>query len=370
MMASKADLLRKQGAHVFNFSTGDPILVNHPIVLSAAKTALEDGLSPYAPVAGLLELRQLAAAWMNHRYGTALDSSQTIVTCGGKFAIYAALQTLLEPGDEVLIPAPHWVSYPEMVRLSLGSPRLILTSDTCGWKLSPQMLKAQITSKSKILIFNNACNPTGVLYSRKEIQELLQIAKEADLLVISDEVYSEIVFDGAEFISCSSFPEHSSRVIVVESCSKNFGMAGWRVGFGFGPKEIISNMIALQSQTTSGTSLFSQKIAIQVLKAPEKIASYVREKMDIRRRLFFDTFNRVFSQSVQPPPSALYFFTKIGDNSAQICEQLLSEGLIALVPGIAFGMEGFARFAFTEAENDIVKGLEALARLWHTTKSF
>jgi aspartate/methionine/tyrosine aminotransferase len=360
-----ADHLRKKGVHVCNFAAGDPVLDNHPAILEAAQQALQEKASPYAPIAGLMELRTLAADWMNRRYQAQYDSSQTVVTCGGKFGIYAALCVLLESGDEVLIPAPYWVSYPEMVRLAAGVPRCIPTS--APWKLTPQSLKSHLTTRSKVLILNNACNPTGALYSHQEIEDLLLAAKEANLTVISDEVYSELVFDGALFVSCSSFPAHRSRVIVIESCSKNFGMAGWRVGFAFGPVEIIDNMIALQSQSTTGTSLLSQKAAIGALQYADAVSSYVREAMDRRRELFFQTFNHLFSTNLVPVPSALYFFAKLGENSVELCKRLLETAHVALVPGIGFGQEGYARFAFTEKEEQIVKGLTALQTAWRPT---
>jgi aspartate aminotransferase len=361
---TQATQLIEKGIQVVNFAAGDPVLANHPAILEAAKQALKEELSPYAPVAGLIELRRLAADWMNRRYQAQYAIKQTMVTCGGKFGLYAALQVLLEPGDEVLIPAPHWVSYPEMVRLGAGVPILISTSSSSGWKLTPQLLQAHLSRKSKILILNNACNPTGALYSRKEIKDLLFVAKEAKLTVISDEVYSELVFDQKEFVSCSSFPEHRSHLIVIESCSKNFGMAGWRVGFAFGPEEIISNMIALQSQSTTGTSLFSQKAAIGALRHADAVSSYVREAMNQRRQLFFKTFNRLFSTNIHPVSSSLYFFAKVEENSLNFCAKILDKAHVALVPGIGFGVEGYVRFAFTEREAEIVRGLEALKMHW------
>ncbi len=296
IISLKANQLREKGVHVFNFAAGDPILANHPVVLEAARAAIQTGMSPYAPIAGLTQLRELAADWMNGRYRAGYTPDQTVVTCGGKFGIYAALQILLDPGDETLLLAPYWVSYPEMVRLASGVPKII-----CNWKLTPQELRNHLSKRSKVLILNNACNPTGVLYSRKEIEEILLIAKEANLFVISDEVYSELVFDGAEFVSCSSFKEHQSHVLVIESCSKNFAMAGWRVGFAFGPKKIIANIIALQSQSTTGTSLISQKAAIGALQHQEKVSAYVREAMNKRRDLLFKTWNHLFSTNIPPP---------------------------------------------------------------------
>ncbi len=363
LISAQADRMKKSGIHVFNFSAGDPIVNNHPSILEAAELALQEAISPYAPVAGLLDLRSLAANWMKRRYKAEYAVNETVVTCGGKFGLYSALQILTEPGDEVLIAAPYWVSYPEMIKLASAVPRPIKTSEEQQWKLTPDSLRSHITKKAKVLLFNNACNPTGALYSREEIAELLDIAAEMNLMVISDEVYSELVFDGHPFVSCSSFSEHRSRVIVIESCSKNFAMAGWRVGFAFGPSEVISNMIALQSQSTTGTALISQKAAIGALSNADAVSSYVRETMRRRRTLFFDTLHRLFSKNMKPAPSALYFFVKIREeNSVPFCKQLLEECHVALVPGIGFGMEKHVRFAFTDQEEELVKGLEALKK--------
>lgn len=350
-ISAKAQEMRAQGIRVYNFAAGDPVLPNHPLLLEAAQKVLQDGHSPYAPIAGLTELRISAARWMNERYNSFFQLDETVITVGGKFGIYAALQVLVREGDEVIIPAPHWVSYPEMVHLAKATPIIVQTA----WKLTPELLRANITPKSRVLILNNACNPTGVLYTKTEIAELLSIAVQAGMMVISDEVYSEIVFDEAKFISCASFPEYRSNVLIIESCSKNFAMAGWRVGFAFGPKELIDSIIALQSQSTTGTSFISQKVALAALHHSRTIAAYVRDAMDSRRKLFFATFNRLFGTNIKPPAAALYFFAEI-DN----VEEILTQAHVALVPGIAFGVEGYARFAYTESEEEIVKGLEAL----------
>jgi aspartate/methionine/tyrosine aminotransferase len=238
-----------------------------------------------------------------------------------------------------------------MVSMAKATPVIVQTR----WKLTPELLKANITPKTRVLILNNGCNPTGVLYSQEEIGELLRIASEANLFVISDEVYSELVFDAAEYVSSASFPEYRANVLIIESCSKNFAMAGWRVGFAFGPKELIAQIIALQSQSTTGTSYISQKVALVALQNSKEITSYVREAMGKRRTVFFDTYNRLFGTHIKPPPSALYYFAKM-DN----VEEILNKAPVALVPGIAFGVEGYARFAYSESEEEIIQGLEAL----------
>lgn len=337
---AKVEEMRRAGRRIYNFAKGDPVLPNHPILIEAAQKAL--GESPYAPIAGLSELRTLAAHWMNERYGSSITKEQTVVTTGGKFGIYAALQVLLEPGDEVIIQAPYWVSYPVMVELAKGKPILVQTR----WKLTPSQLKQAITAKTKVLILNNGCNPTGVLYAKHELDALLKVAEEANLWVISDEVYSEIIFDGATYVSCAG----RDRTLVIESCSKNFAMAGWRVGFAFGPKEIIDKIIALQSQSTTSPCTLSQRVAIAALKHYKKVAGFVREALAKRRKAFFEFFK------VEPPPAGIYYFAKI-DN----CEEILEKTGVALVPGEAFGVPGFARFSFAETEEEIREGLQRLS---------
>jgi aspartate aminotransferase len=350
-ISAKAQEMRKHGIRVYNFAAGDPVLPNHPLLIDAAQKVLLEGHSPYAPIAGLTDLRSAAADWMNRRYNSSFHVDNTVVTVGGKFGIYAALQILVQEGDEVIIPAPYWVSYPEMVRIAKATPVIVQTR----WKLTPELLKKHITNKTRVLILNNASNPTGVLYTQEELAELLELAAQANLMVISDEVYSELVFDSAQYVSCASFPEYRANTLIIESCSKNFAMAGWRVGFAFGPKELIASIIALQSQSTTGTSYISQKVALAALQHSTVIAAYVREAMEKRRNIFFETYNRLFGTNIKPPPSALYYFAKM-DN----VEEILTKAHVALVPGIAFGVEGYARFAYSESEEEIVQGLEEL----------
>lgn len=361
VIQAAAHQMSKKGIRVYNFGAGDPVLANHPEILRSAERVVSGKMSPYAPFAGLPEVRLAAADWMNRRYKTSFDLSQSVVTCGGKFAIYAALQILLETDEEVLVPSPYWVSYPEMIHMAGGRLVAVPTSGSTKWKIRPQDLLSRVTPQTRVFIFNNPCNPTGALYTRQEVSDLLAAARDANLMVISDEVYSELVFDGAEFVSCASFPEHRSRVVVIESCSKNFAMAGWRVGFAFGPAAIISNIIALQSQSTSGTALISQHAALGALLQAEAVATYVRQAMDERRQLFFTTYNQLFQTKISPVQATIYFFAPIGGaDSMQTCQQILDKAHVALVPGIGFGMEGYVRFAFSEEKEQIELGLRAL----------
>src|SRR3990170_8468361 len=213
-------LERKQRKeHVYNFAAGDPVILNHPAISDAAVQAAEGRLSPYAPIMGLPELRSIAADWINSTYATQFGMENTLVTCGGKFALFAALQLMLEAKDEVLIPSPFWTSYPALVRLFHAEVKTIAATEKSDWKIDAESLKRALTPRSRVLILNNACNPTGALYSKEELEALLKVAAETDLSVISDEVYSGIVYDDKKFISCGAFPEHKERVLVVQSCS-------------------------------------------------------------------------------------------------------------------------------------------------------
>lgn len=353
---------KERGETVYNFAAGDPILPPHPLVLKAVEQAMHSELILYPPVAGNLELRKKAADWMNEVHHCNFDKENVLVTPGGKFALFAAMQILLKEGDEVLIPAPYWVSYPQITKLFKGCPVILPTEEKNHWKLTAEVLKKKMTARSKILILNNAGNPTGSLYSKEELRSLLLIAKQAGIFVISDEVYSQIVYDENRFFSCG---ELSDQVLIIQSCSKNFAMTGWRIGFAIGPKELIRSMTALQSQSTTGPSIVSQWAALAALKNHAEISSNMRCIMQKRRDLFIETFNELFLSNLEKPPAALYAFIplsifKKSMNSSELCTELMTKGNIACVPGVSFGQEGYLRMAFSEKEEVLRQGLLAL----------
>ncbi len=353
---------KARGEKVYNFAAGDPILPSHPKVIEEVAHALKSEPILYPPVAGIPELRSAAAEWMNRQYNCTFAVENTLVTAGGKFALFAAMQALLKQGDEVLIPTPYWVSYPQISRLFKATPVLMPTDGKNQWKLTPETLKKHISARSKILILNNPGNPTGNLYCKEELMALLAVAKEAKIFVISDEVYSQIVYDGSEFFSCA---ELSDQVLVIQSCSKNFAMTGWRIGFAFGPKELIRTMTALQGQTTSGPSTVSQWAALAALKNHAEIVSNLRSIMEKRRDFFIDTLNEMFHCNLEKPPAALYAFIPLSIfqksmTSSELCTELMTNHNIACVPGVSFGQEGYLRMAFTEKEEVLRQGLSAL----------
>ena len=360
------------GIKIYNLSAGEPKLLPHPSITTATIDALEQGHTLYPPVSGVPELRHLASEWMNEMYGCSFKKENCLVVNGGKLGIYLLMQLLLEEDDEVIIPAPYWVSYPAITQLFGGAPILVETQETNGWKLTPQSLKNACSTKSKILILNNATNPTGALYTESELAELLQIAHEQNLLVIADEVYSALTYDEHTYVSCGSFPQFQDRVVVIQSCSKNFAMTGWRIGFVFAPPSIIHPLIALVSQSTSGVTTLSQWAAIAALNEINQVSTWVQQCMKKRRDILINAIHQSLGLTIKPPNSSLYVFLSLERlgikelNSEEFCKHALEEAHVALVPGVAFGKEGYVRLSFGGSEEDLKAGIHALAQWIHS----
>lgn len=356
----------REGKRVFNFAAGDPVLPNHPLITRSAVIGIEKSFSPYPPVEGIPQLRQAAADWLNDTCQTRFQKDNILVTSGGKFALFASLFSLLDPTDEVLIAAPYWVSYPEMIKMAGGVPKVI-HSHPPDWKITPQHILNHLSEKTRLLILNNACNPTGVTYSREEIRLLLKTCQEAGLIVIADEVYSGLVYE-EEFISCGSFSEYEENVIIAQSCSKNFAMAGWRIGFIAASERWVKKFASMQSQTITSAVLASQWAALGALENYEEVNSYVKKAMVRRRDLFVLTYSNLFGKPLQKPSSALYAFIPLTEltketNSIKFCQTAIAEASVAIVPGTAFGTESFVRFAYSNSEEDIREGLKALKQI-------
>ena len=358
---------KARGERVYNLSAGEPVMSPPAAVVAAAELAIRNGQTLYPPVSGIAELRTVAARWMESTFSASYTPEETIVTCGGKFAIYTLCQAFLTPGDGAVIIAPYWVSYPSIIRLFGAIPQIVPTTQEQDWKATAEAIERVITPRTKLLFINNAANPTGVFYSRVELEALLAVAARHNLLVISDEVYGGLMYDQHHFISAGSFPEYRDRVVVVQSCSKHFAMTGWRVGFAFGPQEIIQILTMIQSQSTTGTSSISQGAAVGALSAAVEVMGAVRGAMQTRRDIFMAEFKTLFGRSLTIP-AALYALVPISQmgssetNSVHFCERLLNEANVTTVPGSPFGAEGYVRFSFGASEEDIVGGLRALKK--------
>jgi aspartate aminotransferase len=356
---------RTRGERVYNLSVGEPLVSLSPHIIEAADAAMQRGDTRYPPVNGIPALREAACVWMNSVHHTDYTSSQCLVTAGGKFALFALFGALINPGDEVLVIAPYWVSYPPMISFFGGVPKVVQTQYEQQWKVSVDVLETQRSEKTKMLVFNNASNPTGVLYSRQEVQEILAWAKAHDVFVVSDEVYSGLVYDSGEYVSCGSFPESRDNVAVVQSASKNFGITGLRVGFLFASENIIRTCGAIQGQSTSGSSIVSQYAALAACEHAQDVSQYICSEMQSRR----DALVAAFAASHIPiptPQSSLYVFVPLSSfgltdlSSGEFCEKMLEEKGVAMVPGSAFGVEGYVRLSFGGGVEDIQEGVGIL----------
>ncbi|MEN9946533.1 MAG: hypothetical protein RLZZ293_919 [Pseudomonadota bacterium] len=377
LINSMAQAKKAAGVRVFNLSVGEPKMITPQVVRDGAIKFIEQGDIPYPSPAGLNELRQLSCDWLNKSYKTDYKLNECIITTGGKFAIYLMLQYLCgvnsplkdTPQQElkVMVLAPYWVSYPAITKIMGGSPIIIKTTEESGWKLTPQLLRDNYTSDCKILMINNGVNPTGAIYSRDEIREILATATELGIVVISDEVYSGLVYTDDEYVSAGSFPEYKDNVIIVQSCSKSFAMTGWRVGLLFARKEWIEVISALSTQSTTGVSLIAQHGAIAAFKNADTITSWVNQVMKQRRDIFVNAFRKYFGLDLAYPAATLYVFTSLSSlgvdeiSDEDFCIRLLEDFNVATVPGSAFGQPGYVRFSYGAEEEDLDQGLYQVA---------
>jgi aspartate aminotransferase len=359
----------KKGERVFKLNVGEPKIDLTASVRNAIISKIKkEGKVLYPPVAGFIELREEAVKWMNEEYGCDFKRQNCIVTNGGKLGIFLTLQSLLNKGDEVLLPCPFWVSYPDLVRLFGGRVKIIKTNEQNGWKINANDVLKFAGKKTKILISNSANNPTGAVYRRSELKEILSAAKKKNLIVISDEVYSGLVYNG-RFSSAGEFKEFKENTIIIQSCSKNFAMTGLRVGFVFAPENVIKILTSLLSQSTSGADSLAQWAALAALEHRQEIIGNIKNEMDKRRKLFVNEFNKTFKVNLKFPESGIYSFIPIKHfgssekSSIKFCEQVFKKLGVAMVPGIAFGMEGYVRCSFGEEEEEIKKAIQKLAIL-------
>lgn len=368
VMNSLALEKKSRGERVYNLSAGEPMIPMHAAISNAAIAAIQAGKTKYPPVAGIPELRDAAAAWMNAMYQTNFSREKTIVTCGGKFGIFAVCQALLEPGDEAVMIAPYWVSYSGIVQLFGGKPVVIETDEQNGWKISLEKLEKSFTKKTKLLFINNAGNPTGTLYTRGELAVILELAKKHDVIVVSDEVYSGLMYDDNVFISCGSFPEYQDRVVIIQSCSKHFAMTGWRVGFVFAPVELIKILSMVQSQSTTGTSSISQWAAVGAFAQAAGVMQSTQAALLGRRNALVQALREQFGFDCQSVGAGLYQFISLKNlgvqeqDSVTFCKRVLAEANVAMVPGSSFGKEGYVRMSFGEDETELVDAIIALKK--------
>lgn len=351
--------------NVIDLTLGDPDLPPPLRVRDAACAAIQQGKTRYSANAGLLELREVIAESFTREFGLPCNPAEDVVTTvGGMEALYLALSSSIDPGDEVIIFAPYYVNYVQMVRMNGGVPIIIETNESDGFAVKPGILESRLTNKTTAIIVNTPCNPTGTILPRIVLEEISKVAKERDLLVISDEVYKSLVYDEREHCSVLEFPEMRNRTILVDSLSKKFAMTGWRLGWAIGPKDLIASMTKMQENVAACAPLPSQYGAIEALKYDTDI-SYIRETFARRRDLIFQGINECPRLSALKPAATFYIFVNIGETglkSLDFALKLLESQHVAVVPGVTYGKayDDYVRIAFT---HDIRVLSEACVRI-------
>lgn len=366
---AKAKKLKSEGMDVCGFGAGEPDFDTPEFIKEACIKAIEAGKTKYLPSAGLPALREALAAHYAKRRGISYNASNFIVSPGGKFSCYLAIMSVISPGDEVIIPAPYWVSYPEMVKLAGGTPVYVKATDAADFKVTVQQLESVCTPKTKLLILTSPSNPTGAVYSAQELKEIMDFAIARDILVMSDEIYSTLVYDGVEAISPASLSEEAKEhTIVVSGFSKAFSMTGWRLGTLCAPDAIAKAVANLQSQTSSNATSFAQYGALAAMEneaLADAAVAEMKKSFDRRRLMLLEGLNAIDGVFCRRAQGAFYLFPNIssfGMASVDFCAKLLEEKLVAVVPGSAFGSDENVRFSYAVSDETIQKGIERMAQ--------
>lgn len=366
---AKAKKLKSEGKDVCGFGAGEPDFDTPEFIKEACIKAIEAGKTKYLPSAGLPALCEALATHYAKRRGISYNASNFIVSPGGKFSCYLAIMSVVSPGDEVIIPAPYWVSYPEMVKLAGGTPVYVKATDAADFKVTVQQLESVITPKTKLLILTSPSNPTGAVYSAQELKEIMDFAIARDILVMSDEIYSTLVYDGVEAISPASLSEEAKEhTIVVSGFSKAFSMTGWRLGTLCAPDAIAKAVANLQSQTSSNATSFAQYGALAAMEneaLADAAVAEMKKSFDRRRLMLLEGLNAIDGVFCRRAQGAFYLFPNIssfGMSSVDFCAKLLEEKLVAVVPGSAFGSDENVRFSYAVSDETIQKGIERMAQ--------
>ena len=363
-LTSKAKEMKAIGFPVISFGAGEPDFDTPQAVKDEAVKALANGFTKYTPTSGIPELREAVCQKFKEDQGLSYTPDQVVISCGAKHSLYNLIQVLCNPGDEVLIPAPYWVSYPEMVYLAGGMPVFIDCPQSDGFRLTPERLKKALTPRSKILILNSPSNPTGAILEEKDLKALAEIIVEKDLICISDEIYEYYLYGKYKHVSIASFNEEiKKRTFVVNGTSKSYSMTGLRIGYLAGDTEAVKKIGILQDHSTSNPTSISQKMAVAALRLPKTYRAEVREKFEKRSHRMVELLGKAKGFKPFVPQGAFYVFcdvsgTKLG--SEILCEKLLEEVHVAVIPGKSFGSDAHVRLSFACSEKDIEEGVERI----------
>ncbi|MBF0459197.1 MAG: pyridoxal phosphate-dependent aminotransferase [Nitrospirae bacterium] len=370
---TKAKAMKAAGIDVISFAVGEPDFDTPDNIKAAAIKAINEGFTKYTPVGGIPELKNAIAGKLLKDNGLQYKPNEILVSVGAKHSLYNAAQALYSAGDEVIIPAPYWVSYPDQVLLNDAVPVIVETREEDSFAVSPEMLSKAVTKRTKAIVLNYPSNPTGFTYDRTALEAIAGIAVKNNIYVISDEIYEMLLYDGLKHTSIASIsPEIKKRTIVINGFSKSYAMTGWRVGYAAGDAAIIKAMENIQSQSTSNPTSISQKAALEAINGPQDFIPVMLREFDKRRKFLVEELNAIDGVSCKMPQGAFYAFANIKpylgrkapkmeiNNSSDLALYLLEEAAVALVPGSAFGAEGYIRMSYATSMEKISNGLDRI----------
>ncbi len=367
---AKAKKLKEEGVDVLNFGAGEPDFNTPGPVCEAAKKAIDEGHHKYTPVPGTVELRKAIGEYLGKQYGVMYSPSEIVASCGAKHSLYNVFMAVINPGDEVLIPSPYWVSYPEQVKLAEGVPVYVECPESEEFKLTPEALKAKITPKTKALVLNSPSNPTGAVVGRKAMEGIAELVLKHKLIVVSDEIYSKLIYGEEHVCFPSISKEVSAQTILINGMSKAFAMTGWRLGYAAGPANIMKAVADLQGQSTSNPTSIVQKAGVAALALPDSEIQKMVEVFKKRRDMIVDGLNAIPGIKCLKPAGAFYVFPNVKgllkpgrSTSMELSDFLLDKAKVAITPGIAFGAEGYLRMSYATSEKAILEGLRRIKEI-------
>ena len=367
---AKAKELRSRGIDVISFGAGEPDFDTPERIKDAAIRAMQKGQTKYTEVPGIPELRQAICTKLKRDNGLDYEPADILVSCGAKHTLFNLVVALINPGDEVIVPSPYWVSYPEQVQLLGGVPVFVETAERTGFDLEPDRVRAAITPRTKLIVVNSPNNPTGAVFSRDRLEAVAKIAAEHDVLIVSDECYEPMTYDGRHLSIASFGPEAKARTVLVHTCSKAYAMTGWRIGYAAGPRALIKGMTDVQSQMTSNASSVAQWAAVEALTGPQDDVAKMAGEFDRRRHLIVEGLNAIPGVSCVMPKGAFYAFPNVSGlfgrtvaggatlrGSTDVAAFLLEHARIAVVPGVDFGSEAHLRLSYATSAELIREGI-------------
>ncbi|MDU4937027.1 MAG: pyridoxal phosphate-dependent aminotransferase [Clostridium sp.] len=372
-ITAKAKELKGAGVDVVSFGAGEPDFNTPKNIMDAAIKSMEEGKTKYTPTSGIIELREAICKKLKEDNNLSYNSNQIIVSTGAKQCLADVFMAILNPGDEVIVPIPYWVSYPELIKLADGVPVFVEGKEENDYKYTLESLNKVVNDNTKAIIINSPNNPTGTVYSIEELKDIAEFAKKHDLIIISDEIYEKLIYDGKKHVSVASLSEDAyNRTIVINGFSKSYAMTGWRLGYAAGNAEVIKLMTSVQSHVTSNTNSIAQYAGVEALNGPKDEIEKMVKKFEERRNLMIDRIKSITGLSIIRPEGAFYVMINLENylgksinenvinNSVDFSRELLEHEKVAVIPGSAFGLDKYIRLSYATSEELILKGLDRI----------